>query len=379
MNAFMRLIFRSPIILLTLFSLLSMTSLVVAQQGKKPASPVANQPAAANTPPGRANIGKPPAAQPGAEEPPVRQASEKKARPAPQDFEIDKLPPELEKILARWETESAKIKSLHGRHSRSEFNKTFAVEKVSEGEFFLETPDKGRIDMIAKAPKKDEVSSRKDAEGKPYELEKGSSERWICTGEEILSFNEDDKTYSREELPESMRGKNIVHSPLPFLFGMKAEEAKSRFNMSLISVGKDSVKLKAVPRMDNDRQNYHEAWIILDTKRYIPTAVRLIDPNGLETVYMFKDITINDGNFGARIVSRFRGNPYKPSLAGYKRHIPNEVEPASSNAPRDGKPQTRQAGGPVGGAGAPKRGPNEVLSDRPQPPRTTTVPQPGKK
>ena len=352
-------------LLLAALTVQCIPSMLVAQQERRPTSPAAN-----NVPAGKAAVGNRPAAKPATDEPPVRETVEKKKpRPAPV---VDAISPELEKILVQWETESAKIKSLHGKHTRSEFNKTFEVEKVSKGEFFLETPDKGRIDMVAKEPKKGEVSSRKNAEGQPYALEKGMSERWICTGEEIYSFNDDDKTYNREELPANMRGKNIVHSPLPFLFGMKAADAKNRFNMALISVGKDSVKLKAIPRMDSDRQNYHEAWIILDTKRYIPTAVRLIDPNGLETVYMFEEVTINDGNFAKRIVASFRGNPYKPVLKDYKRHIPNEVEPASGNS-NGASNQTQQAGGPstIGRKAEPS-------NSKTPPSRTSSVPQPNR-
>ena len=376
----MRQNFRFPFVLLSVFSLLSIDSMLIAQQGKKPTTPASNS----NPPAGKPANGRPSPVKTAATEPPAGQGLEKKQRPTvveTEELDIDPISPELERILVKWETESAKIKSLHGKHTRSEFNKTFAVEKVSEGEFFLETPDKGRIDMLAKAPKKGEVSSRKDAEGKPYALEKGSSERWICTGEEIFSFDEKAKTYTRDELPENLRGKNIVHSPLPFLFGMKAEEAKSRFNMVLVSEDKEAktAKLKATPRLDSDRQNYREAWIILDIKRFVPTAVRLIDPNVLETIYMFKDIVINDGNFVQQISARWRGNPYKPDLTGYKRYIPNEVEPAGARV-RGGANQAQQAGGPVGGAGGAKNDAEMAPNGRNQPPaRTSSGSQPGRK
>ena len=367
----MRQNFRFPFALLTVFSFLALPGMLGAQQAKKPASPTTNQPS------GKSAVGRPAAAKELEYGPPVRQAGEKEQQNAPKP---DPISPELDKILLRWETESDKIKSLHGKHMRQEFNKTFAVEKVSEGEFFLETPDKGRIDMVGKDPK-GSVSKRKDEAGEPYALEKGSSERWICTGEEIIAFDDVDKTYSRDVLPQNMRGKNIVHSPLPFLFGMKAEEAKNRFSMTLLSIDKEKerVTLKAVPRMDSDRQNYHEAYIILDTKRFIPVGVRLIDPNGLETIYMFKDVTINDGGFATRLVARFSRDPYKPSFIGYKRFVPNDAEPPAAGKPNGKANDIKQTSGAVPASGAPKREADAKPNEKPRLPRTTAVPSSGNK
>jgi TIGR03009 family protein len=366
MNApIMRKNFRLSFAFLTAFSMLGIPAMLPAQQGKKPAS---SPTGSTSTPAGKASTGKPPAAKPTADTPAVRPD---KKRIVIEEEKVDKVDPELEKLLARWETESAKIKSLSGKHTKREFNKSFEVEKVSEGEFFLQTPDKGRIDIVPVVPKKGEKSKRNG-----YTLEPGSSERWICTGEEIYSINDVEKTYIREELPPNLRGKNIVHSPLPFLFGMKAEDAKHRFNIELMSVDteKETATLKIIPRMDNDRQNYHEAWIILSTKQYIPKGVRLFDPNGLETIYMFNDVTINDGNFLQKIGARFRGDPYKPNLKDYKREIPREVEPASAREGSGANP-TRQALG----TGTPKRDADKAASPRPQQTRSAAGPQPAKK
>lgn len=356
-------------VLIAFFASTIPATLFAQQQGRKPGAPATN----AQPPAGKSGVGKAGGPAPAADGNPIRQASDKKAaEPKP-----DPVSPELEKILRDWETESAKIKSLHGKHTRRQFNKTFEVEKVSEGEFFLETPDKGRIDMLAIKPKAGEVSKRQNAEGKPYSLEQGQSERWICTGTEIYEFNEDEDTYSLTELPENMRGKNIIHSPLPFLFGMKAAEAKTRFNLTLIAVDpkKDIVQLKAVPRLDSDRKNYSEAYIILDTKRFVPNGVRLFDPHGEETIYMFRDIVINDGNFLQKIGSRFKGNPYKPNLSGYKKVIPDDVDGTTTKT-AGGTSPIKQTGGtvPQNGATAPKRTVDSSPNMKPQPGRASSAP-----
>lgn len=369
----MRQNFQYHFALLIAFSVSTLPATLLAQQGKKAVTPAGN-----TQPAGKAGIGK--AATPqGQEKNPIRQASEKKPQAAPA---VDLVSPELEKLLKQWEVESAKIKSLHGKHTRRQFNKTFEVEKVSEGEFFLETPDKGRIDMIAVKPKPGEVSKRTNADGKPYSLEQGPSERWICTGADIYEFNEDEHTYSLRELPENMRGKNIVHSPLPFLFGMKAEEAKARFNLEIMGIDSknDIVKLKAVPKLDSDRQNYKEAYIWLDNKRFVPSAVQLVDPHGEDTAYKFKDIVINDGNFLQKIGSRFRGNPYKPSVSGYTKVIPDDTEamPAKAGGGAGAIKQTSGAA-PQPGPGTPKRTADSNPNGKAPAGRATPAPQPAKK
>ena len=377
----MRQNFRIPFVLLTVCSLLSTASTLFAQQGKRP------DPSAKNSQPtGKATLSNSAVpAKPAADNSQASPTAEKRPRPAPQDLEkdpeIDKLDPKLEKILIDWEAHSSKIKSLQGKHIRKEFIKTFAVEKVSEGQFFLETPDKGRIDMIAKPIAKGAVASRKD-----YSLEKGSSERWICTGEEILAFNEDDKTYSREVLPASMRGKNIVHSPLPFLFGMKADEAKQRFNLKLVGFNKDNtaVQIQAIPRMDSDRQNYSEAAIMLDLKRFVPNAVRLLDPNGIETVYIFEGVKINDSGFWQELKTKFSGDPYHPSLKGYKLQISNDIQPASNTEPAGSKvgnrgSQANPSGSPAGRGTTSKPDTDETPAERPKTTRTSSANPPSMK
>jgi len=376
MNApIMRQTLQFALVLLAACSFASLPSEVIAQQAKRPGTPGST--GTANQPSGRAAMPKS-AGKHTPVDPPAQPAAQKRARPEPEELNIDKLDPRLEEILIQWEQHSAKIKSLHGKHVRREFNKTFEVEKVSEGEFFLETPDKGRIDMIAKPIEKGKVSMRKNAAGEPYQLQPGTSERWVCTGEEILSFNMERREYTRDELPASMRGKNIVHSPLPFLFGMKAEDAKHRFNLTLESVGKDNtVKLKALPRMDTDRQNYQEAWIVLDTKRFVPTAVRLIDPKGLETIYYFESIEINDSGFLRKLKDRFQ-DPYHPSLKGFTLAMPSDIQPAGNRTFEESNP-TRTAGGPVDPAVAPRRDPNIKPADRQAPSRVTNTPATSKK
>ena len=281
-------------------------------------------------------------------------ANEKRARPPANDLVVQQVSPQLEKILQDWERNSSQIKSLHGTHERWVYNSVFEVEKRAKGIFFLETPDKGRIDLDGVKLAKGVVSKRTGQSGNPYRVQSDRSEKWICNGNEIVVVNEDEKTFEVIPLPEEMRGKNIVNSPLPFLFGMKADEMKRRFELTLKSNTKEMADIIAVPRLDADKQNYVEALIRLDKIRFLPIAVKLQHDvaRTLETVYSFEVKYINDPGIWNKIVATFGDrDPFRPDLKkGYKLVVPALVE----DGPRG--PNTGQSAPRSKSLGTPPRG-----------------------
>ena len=128
--------------------------------------------------------------------------------------------------------------------------------------------------------------------------------------------------------------------------------------------------------MDSDRQNYSEAAIKLDLKRYVPLAVRLVDPNGILTVYTFKTVEINDSGFAKFLKGRF-GDPYRPSLKGYTLQISNDIQPASNKEPARNKPASKPGtNAPAGsstGRGTPaKPDADDTQAERPKTTRTSS-------
>ena len=305
---------------------------------------------------------------------------DKPARPSGPDLVVEKLSPELEAILLEWERRSAQIKSLKGKHTRKVFNLVFEVEKRAEGKFFLETPDKGRIDLTGVEIKKNTVSERKGKSGKLFRVESDSSQKWICTGEELVMVNDEDKSYDIQPLPKELRGTNIVKGPLPFLFGIKAEDAKQRFQLSLSDKNTDPTvhAILVVPLLHDDKQNYKIAKILLDKKTFLPRSVLLLDPTGsLQTEYTFEIQDINNRNKLDNLVDWFGGDrdPYRPDLKkkGYKLAIHEDQAdakgPLPTNAasrPGAGNPPRSNGTGiqPAGGAQPPRTGANPSSSLR---------------
>ena len=129
--------------------------------------------------------------------------------------------PELWKLLDDWAKGSSGIQKLSGEHERHVYDGAFEIEKVSNGKFWYEFPDKGRIDvnpikitnaMIADRSKPD-AKVEKKKNGQPYELKTDDAERWLCDGEKLYDINDAQKSAKVAHLPPELRGQNIMNSP----------------------------------------------------------------------------------------------------------------------------------------------------------------------
>lgn len=264
------------------------------------------------------------------------QLEQRKQRPNPAGavLKVQQLSPALEKILKDWETHSKKIEKLEGNHVRLWYDDVFQLEKRSKGKFYYEQPDKGRIDITGMEIKKGEVSDKRNAKGKPYQLKPGDNERWICDGKRIFSVNEDGKSYEVYPIPLNRRGENIMEGPLPFLFGMPAETAKKRYFLKLMENSPQRIIIAVKPRRQADAANYSEAKVMLDPKTYLPSAVQLIHPGGNQsTVYKFENVVANK-NRGI-IGGWFGKDPFKPDLDDYQlQGKVAAVAPQGQNPPR---------------------------------------------
>jgi hypothetical protein len=94
-------------------------------------------------PPGRRPVA--PVSRTQADDAPARAQVELKNDHLNQD--VKPLSPELERLLTDWAASSEKIHRLEGDHLRRVYDLVYEVEKLSQGRFYYETPDKGRINI----------------------------------------------------------------------------------------------------------------------------------------------------------------------------------------------------------------------------------------
>jgi len=266
------------------------------------------------------------------------QVDQRKPRPNPAGavLKVQDLPQDLENILAKWEKESGNINKLEGTHVRLWYDDVFCVEKRSEGRFYYEKPDKGRIDITGmKIPKGAKSGKINPENGEPFQLQPGENERWICDGKRIFKIDEEEKSYEVYPIPLERRGANIMEGPLPFLFGMPAKTAKERYFLKLVENSEQRIVIAVKPRRRADAANYSEAKVLLDPKTYLPGAVQLIHPGGNQsTVYSFKKVEANKNK--GLIAGFFGKDPFTPDLDGYQLQgkvvaeaAPGEPKPAA--------------------------------------------------
>lgn len=243
------------------------------------------------------------------------------AKPVPRQprEQLPPIDPRLEAFLQNWEKYTKGIISLEGRHTRFTYDYTWNIEKRAVGKFYYKAPDHGRIDLEPDDYiKKGET---KKVDNKIFKVEPADPEMWISNGKEIIQVHVKDKTYSRIPLPEDLQGKNIMDGPLPFLFGMPANVAKTRYDMQLLKVDDKAktVWVKVKPLWGADAANYSEATLIISTVTYLPYAVKLVHPGGNEqTVYTFGQLDINEKKSKLYEVVLGVKDPFNPSLRSYR-------------------------------------------------------------
>lgn len=235
-------------------------------------------------------------------------------RPQADAMRILKLDPETEQVLKDWELHTAKFVKLRGEFYRHKYDFTFGIEKCSTGKFAFEAPDKGYYEIKPTEVKPGATSKKRGKNGQPLTLQADQPERWVCTGKEVIRFDEQEKRYERVTIPPEKQGERIIDGPLPFLFGMKAERAKQRYQKIelLKKTDEREIWLRVVPRFREDATNWSEALIIIDRATYVPKAVQLIDPSGAESVHKFLNVEVNPKR------GWFESDPFKPDLRRYK-------------------------------------------------------------
>ncbi len=255
---------------------------------------------------------------------------------------------ELDRILEFWAAASDDINRLQGKHFRIVYDSAFEIEKQSEGEFAYEKSDKGRIDitpvqvtpeLIAARLKEVETAKKEKrrcqvrlkADGTPFDLVMEQPERWSCDGQRVYSIDVEKKEAVVAQLPTNMQGKNIMDSPLPFLFGMPPDKAKRRFTLFFsggqFDPNSGKARLTIYPRLPQDAQSWRQADVILDLKEFLPVAVQLLDPAGTKlTVYKFQDFKKNQKNLPVFL----GGNPkthFTPDLRDFNVQIVGDENP----------------------------------------------------
>ncbi|TWT55128.1 hypothetical protein Pla22_27820 [Rubripirellula amarantea] len=215
------------------------------------------------------------------------QRSASQAQAAPQ-APFGPLAPEaqaqLQKVLTAWQNQSQGTKTLELKFLRFHYDANMApvvgnaptAATKSEGEIKYAAPDRGliRVDqivffngMVNNQPAYKAFADR-------------FGEHWVCNGKQLIEFDRNAKECKIEELPPEMQGKNIISSPLPFVFNLNANDLQQRYWVRQTDAGNpDVILLEVWPKRAEDRAQYKMVQVALDAKEFLPKVLVMYAPN----------------------------------------------------------------------------------------------------
>jgi TIGR03009 family protein len=203
------------------------------------------------------------------------------AAAAPADAQQNPAPPAapaqppqaLDNYLLRWEQEMQKVQTLQAQLARIDRDKTFNTVTKLDGYAAYRKAGTGptalNLAMLEMRP-----------EGKQEVQEK-----YICTGTFLYQFSPASKEIKVFELPKPKPGQVAEDNFLSFMFGMKAEEARRRYEMTLAKEDQYYIFVDILPRFPNDRADFKRARMVLNKSNFLPRRLWFEQPNGSETTW----------------------------------------------------------------------------------------------
>ena len=220
-------------------------------------------------------------------------------------------------------------------HSPDRRNPAWGDLEYYEGRALFKSPNLAFIDFLKIKQDEKKQPIKDPQKGKwvstPYE-------RIVCTGDEVWQYRSDTQQIFVFPLEKNEQKKAIEEGPLPFLFNMRADEARQRYQMNLISEDQKSYGISIRPKLKEDKESFSRAFVNLDRKYLLPVRIVMLSPDGkskkdFRLGPMYPNREVNDHNFEGKPL----GKPWKSSATPPARIAPRQwpapVRPEASQPP----------------------------------------------
>jgi TIGR03009 family protein len=250
----------------------------------------------------------------------VAQERANDGRAAKRPPQAAQAPPQLidmDQLLLQWEGQSAKLTSLEVAIYRIDKNPAWGEEEHYQGHAAFKNPQLAYLDFrkvnlkVKPDPKaKDKkvvvpVTKNNKVESKPYET-------IVCTGQEVWHYRYDVKQIFIYPLDKNQRKRALEEGPLPFLFNMRAAEAKQRYDMVLQGQDEKRYLVMIKPLIPEDQDSFSLAWVYLDKGYLLPTRIYLLAPDRKSSKdFQLSQIRANEPVEATRFVGVDPGKPWK--------------------------------------------------------------------
>ncbi len=226
---------------------------------------------------------------------------------------------DLDSLLNKWEARMSKMQTFRSKCDRIDLDPLRRKPVRYSGEVAFKKPGMARLDLT------------EESEVKLPDDKKTKFERMFCSQKHFIEYNPIDKLIIVRELPknESMDDSMV----LSLLKGMKAEDAKKRFGLTLTKKDDYYAYIYITPKLDADRKDFGAAQLVLWVKNpnpatkpnceMMPCRLWYKDVSGKEVTYNFTetepDINLPADYFAAR------------QIPGYQvKHIQQAKTPAAN-------------------------------------------------
>jgi TIGR03009 family protein len=252
--------------------------------------------------------------------------------PAPLDPRV--AAQRMEQLLKLWEQQSVKVDTLDAQFIREDYDAQWKERTRFLGRAILKNPNLAFLDF----------KRIEDNNLVPFEQIR-------CTGNEVYHYvNSSNQIYIYQLAPQEKQ-RALEEGPLPFMFNMRAEEAKRRYKMTLLSETPTYYRIAIEPKEDIDREAFLSADVLLDKERFLPNALQLTGTNGKDKKtfwftgqknYIKTNVEVNAVNFQGRVLKGWSivrpdadGKVAGPAQAP-GRPAPQPVQRQSQTKPRSG-------------------------------------------
>ncbi len=200
--------------------------------------------------------------------------------------------PQLDDVLAGWERTFTNLRSLHAECNRTTVDKTFNTTEVFKGTAkYLKSPGPGQGSRASLE------LFKQTAQGPSPTI----FEKYICTGTYLYEYAPGDKKIRGHDLPPTKGGQVSDDNFLSFLFGMKGQDAKERYQLTLTPSDQYYHYLFILPKLPQDKADFTKAQLVLRRDNFMPAQVWFLQPNKNEVTWRFPqvraDVNINPVEF----------------------------------------------------------------------------------
>ncbi|HVS33951.1 MAG TPA: TIGR03009 domain-containing protein [Gemmataceae bacterium] len=203
----------------------------------------------------------------------------------------------LDAYLTQWQQTMEGVQALSATLKRTEKDQTTGTEKHLTGfTKYLHVSSGGTTQNLALLQMTEDGQS-------------DFAQRFVCSGAFLYEFQPLDKKIVAHEIPKPKAGQVSDDNFMSFLFGMKKDDAKARYELKLDHTDDDYAYIMITPRFAADKVDFKRAQIVIckDTAKTrsvgiagFPRRLWFESPNSTETTWDVLQINNNDKTIDRR-------------------------------------------------------------------------------